>query len=57
MQKYQALILNIFTTSDYNGFAGEIIIANRKENSLVDNYDIPGLRDNSDLDIEIATRS
>ena len=57
MQKYQALILNIFTTSDYNEFAGEIIIANRKENSLVDNYDIPGLRDNSDLDIEIATRS
>ena len=57
MQKYQALILNIFTTSDYNGFAGEIIIANKKENSLVDNYDIPGLRDNSDLDIEIATQS
>ena len=57
MQKYQALILNIFTTSDYNEFAGEIIIANRKENSLVDNYDIPGLRDNSDLDIEIATQS
>ena len=36
-KKYQTLILSIFTTSDYNKFAAEIVIANRKENSLVDN--------------------